>query len=236
MTGLTPVTPSETPANPSLISADQTPETPETPAETPETPAEPTPESIEADKLAAEAAAAKETKEAAEASQNSDDPITYDDLTLPEDFDTESESAVEFLDLINSNIPKSELVQKLIEMETDYIAESLQSWVDTNKEWQKELETDPEIGGDKLDAHLGQISKSIDAYALENSKGDPAQKLEHQKQISTALRDAFSLTGAGNQPDIVKYLIWTATQLSEGAPLSGTPAGGEASRAQKLFG
>ena len=87
---------------------------------------------------------------------------------------------------------------------------------------------DPMAGGDKLDPALNKIDELILDYA--STHKEDAQKVEDD------LRAAFDMTGGGNNPPIVRFLSWIASQVGEGAPLSGGPAGGELSRAERMFG
>lgn len=63
-------------------------------------------------------------------------------------------------------------------------------WDDTNAKWEEAVRTDPKIGGDKLESTLGQISSMMNEFG---------------KDIPS-LRATMTLTGAGNHPDIVKFL------------------------------
>jgi hypothetical protein len=102
----------------------------------------------------------------------------------------------------------------------------VQQWMATNQKWIDEVTKDPVYGGDKLDENLSKVSTLINEFAAKNG-GD---------QVGQAVREAMDLTGAGNNPAIVKFLIWTCSQLSEGRPLGGGSANVEVSRAQKLYG
>jgi len=158
--------------------------------------------------------------------------LTFESLELPEGFDSENPLATEFLSVVN-NMPKTpvEVANAMLNLQQRVAEQTATQWLETNREWQETLENDPIVGGDKLDPALGNISRLMDEYARTYS-GSPTEATK----IGDDLRNAFTITGAGNQPDIVKFLIWTTSQLSEGAPLSGAPASGEVSRAHKLFG
>ena len=134
----------------------------------------------------------------------------------------------DFLKVLNETDPtdKAALGKSLLELHEKVSEANLEHWYNLQSEWRTEIESDPVIGGDKLAPALGNVSKLIDEFAATNGGNEMADQLRLQ----------FDQTGAGNNPAIVKFLIWTASQLSEGKPLSGSPAGGDVSRAQKLFG
>ena len=173
---------------------------------------------------------------------NAPAPLTFDDIPdLPEEFDREDPLATNFLDLIN-NPPesKAEMASRLVNLQKQVMEANQKVWLDTQQGWIDAIKADPKIGGEALAANLGLVTKLIDRFAAESVAGMPdgGQKDAARTQTSELLKEAFTFTGAGNEPNIVKFLIWTAGQLGEGAPLSGAPANGgtQISRADKLFG
>ena len=77
------------------------------------------------------------------------------------------------------------LASKMQEMQSA----SLKAWQATNEQWVSAVKADPDIGGAKLPQSLAAASRAIDAF------GGPA------------LRSALSLTGAGNNPAVVKAFV-----------------------------
>lgn len=162
--------------------------------------------------------------------------VTFEKLTLPEGFDTEDPLAGRFLEVVNKDYEsKSERAQALIDLHKDIVAEyeagAQKAFLDTQNEWQDKLIE--EHGEKPLDEKLGKVAQLIDTYDQEmrESSGKTDQEFGQE------LREAMALTGAGNNPAIVNFLIRLAEQQSEGSPLSGAPTGGaERSRAEKLFG
>ena len=89
-------------------------------------------------------------------------------------------------------------------------------WTDTQKEWQATIKADPDIGGAKLDASIADTRKGAQALL-----GDAAAK-----DLFTAL----NITGAGNNPAIVKALHKAFSVHAPATPVSGTPSGQAAQR------
>jgi hypothetical protein len=86
------------------------------------------------------------------------------------------------------------------------------------EQWSNEVNADPDVGGDKLAPTTGAIAKIIDKYGTKE------------------LRQAFDLTGAGNNLHVIKFLAKIAKDLTEPGPgPSSLPAGVEKSLAQKLY-
>lgn len=189
-----------------------------TPTPTPEpTPAR-TEEELAADKEAEEKAAleAKEKEKAGEPA-----PVTADDIKLPDGMEVNETLQTEFLEVFNKGLVGKELAQALVDMQGKAMQEVSESanrlWQETQTKWKETIHADPDLGGDKIEATLSVISKSLDEF------GDKET------------REAFTLTGAGNNPAIVKYIHKMAVALSEGKPVTGQPATGEQTQAEKLY-
>jgi len=84
---------------------------------------------------------------------------------------------------------------------------AVQAYLDTNKQWQDEVRADPEIGGEKLDGVLKTIGAVIN---------DPAI-------AAPGFKEALNLTGAGNNPAVIKTIYKMAQKLTEGGHVGGSP-------------
>lgn len=236
-----PIAPSPTPPEPTPSPTPSPTPTPD-PNATPEAKAKAlfdakTPEEKAAEEKAAGEKKAAEDKAKAESEK---DLITLDKITLPEGFTIDKDNPLvgEFLKIANDKTldakTRTEGMVGLYAKAVDQIAEqNLKSWVALNEKWQDEL-IKQHGGRPALDEKLSKIGGLIEAYDKDMRAKLPAGA--PAKDYGKGLREAATLTGAGNNPENVNFLIWVADQLSEGAPLSGTPAGGEKSRAEKLFG
>lgn len=156
------------------------------------------------------------------------EPVTFEALTLPEGFDVESESATNFLDVINSpDMSVAERAQKLVDLQTSVqeetakrINEELQSFWDNQRTANRQaVQALPEIGGDKLDESLAQIKKGLEAAGAT----DETFK-------------AFTETGAGDHPEIIRVLYALTKPHKEGQPIFGSPPQGPLSQADRMFG
>jgi len=163
------------------------------------------------------------------------EPVTADDIlenaVLPEGYEFLKDDPLmqEFVSLLNDEEGTvADLGGKLAGLYAKAMEANQQTWLDTQAEWVDELRNDPNIGGDKLDPALGKIDVLIRDYA--SSLGEKAATADE------SLRAQLSLTGAGNNPEIIRFLHWISLQHGEGAPLGGGSVGGERSRADILFG
>ena len=59
--------------------------------------------------------------------------------------------------------------QALLNLQTEALSAASdkisQDYIDTQTEWREAVEKDPDAGGDKLDGHLADAAKVLDAYA-----------------------------------------------------------------------
>lgn len=148
------------------------------------------------------------------------------DLTLPENFKWDNdEQSAQFQSLVNEAGVSKEIAQKFF----DFGAEALKAsgaagtaaWEKTQTDWQNEVKADPELGDPQglkpeVKASLG---KMLDMF------GGLDTTPEGKK-----LRENFTLTGAGNNPAIVKFLYNVSKQITEGGSVKGNPSGQSAQR------
>lgn len=169
--------------------------------------------------------------------------ISFDKLEVPETIDTETDAAKSFMETVNDpNLSRAELAQKMVDMfasEADKMAEQqLNAWTDLNSKWQNELVE--EFGEERLVKELGNVKSFINEYALAIASSDRGLKSDSEREAKAAeigeeLKSNFNLTGGGNNPAIVKLLMWAAKQSGEGQPLDGGPPDASRSRADRMF-
>ena len=109
-----------------------------------------------------------------------------------------------------SGLPQ-EQAQKFVDMaiarEQAAAQKGVQAFVDLQNKWVSEIKADPEIGGDKLDASLASAARAIDRLGV------------------PGLKEALDLTGAGNNPAVVKAFVRLGQMVSEDRfqPANGGP-------------
>lgn len=140
-------------------------------------------------------------------------PASYD-IVLPEGVQISDEKQFgEFKEVLKaSGVDPSkapELVAYVAREKATMEAASVQRqydvWDQTNAEWQDQVMKDPVIGGDKWATVESQLGSIIDEFG---------------KEIPT-LRQTLNFTGAGNHPDVVKFLYNISEALKEGSIISG---------------
>ena len=156
------------------------------------------------------------------------EPITVDDLIIPEGAELNDEAATAFLEIMNNaDLSPAERASALIDLQVktgqsvaEKAAEAFQAeWDATQAKWQDETRALPEIGGDNLDKSLAQIKKGM----MEAGASDDVFKILDE-------------SGLGNHPEFIKLMYALTKPLAEGPPISGSPPVGKLSAADKMYG
>lgn len=156
-------------------------------------------------------------------------PPEYADFKLPEGIKLEGEALDGFKQAAAAANLSQEHAQSLLDMHAKALQQSMQqqydAWHQTQRDWQAEVKADPDFGGAKFEAEtIPAIAKAIQTFA-------PTPEAEK------ALRQAFSFTGAGNHPEVVRFMARVGKSLMEGGHVGGAPALGDGgkSAAAKLY-
>ena len=124
-----------------------------------------------------------------------------EDLKFSEGFTVDTPIAEAFVDIVNKRGLSREVVSDLVALQEKAVKASSEAgsqlWADTQEQWRKEVLADPSIGGDKWEATSNRIDQIIDKYG------------------SPEVRAAHDLTGAGNNPHIVRMMAKIAAELTE---------------------
>lgn len=195
--------PGETP--PAPIPVDETPEAKAAreaaakPAETPE------------EKAAREAAETPEQKTAreakeAEAKKAEGAPEVYTDFTLPDGVKVDPEIDTEFKTLAKeANLPQA-VAQKVIDLQLKANAKAATAAAEANQtmrtDWQNQVKTDKEFGGDRLNQSLATAQKAIKQF------GDPAL-------------NELMAAGLGDHPAFIRFAIKVGAAVSEASIVTG---------------
>lgn len=154
--------------------------TPPAPAAAPAPDATKTPEQIQ-----------QETDAAAKLKADTSAPETYEDFTLPEGMEMDTDVLGEFKNLAKElNIPQAK-AQQLIDFQTQLAtkqAEQYQAAVaKQSQDWAAAIKNDPDVGGENYDKSVASAVKVINAF------GDPS------------LKELLNTSGLGNHPALFKF-------------------------------
>lgn len=151
------------------------------------------------------------------------DKIAIELGELPEGIQVDQGSLDKLTEIVNDASldakAKANAIGKLaVQREADRLAAHVKQVGD----WAEAVKTDPELGGEKLQATLATAKKAIDL-------GPPE------------LKDLLNSTGMGNHPAVVRWAYTVGKALSEDSFVQGGKAPGntgtdEAAKAKRLYG
>jgi hypothetical protein len=150
------------------------------------------------------------------------EPLTAEQIQLPEGFEAQPELISEFVDLMNNaELSASDRANALIALQSKTLAAASEAnskaWDDMQTDWQTEVKADPDIGGAKLQPTLANVSKLLSEYG------------------SDELLSVMNVTGAGNNLHVIKFLNTIAGKLTEGGVVQGAPVSGDKSLASSMY-
>ncbi len=133
-------------------------------------------------------------------------------LVLPEGAQLDEATIGKFSELAKETGLSQEGAQKLFDLHQETIKAATEAstrlWSETQTQWVNEVKADKDIGGDKLPGVQQVIGKILD----------------NPEFAATGVKEAFNLTGAGNNPAILKTFYNMARALTEGQHVAGNPA------------
>ena len=181
------------------------------------------PESLLNDKPA-EGEAKPEGEKKPDEAAKPEEPVKYEPFKLPEGVTLDEAKLGDFTKIAaEARIPQ-DVAQKMVDLYTSELKQlteaPMRAWTELQNQWQNEVRNDPEIGGAKLDQNLAMIKNG-----LKNLLGEQSGKFF----------EALNVTGAGNNPDIVRGLFKAAQPHAPATPVSGKPGGSTKSPGATLY-
>lgn len=165
------------------------------------------------DKPAENAEPAKATE--AEKTPDPIDPASYE-VELPEGITRDDPMVQAFLAGAAEARLETPAVQAVLAKAAPLVAEALaapaRAWAELNTQWQGEFRADPELGGANFDTSIAVIENAISKFGNDE------------------LRTALQVTGAGNNPHLLRFIHTLAKPHYESTAVGASPAAGSGSR------
>tara|TARA_R100000781_G_scaffold111948_1_gene78796 strand:- start:1230 stop:1835 length:606 start_codon:yes stop_codon:yes gene_type:complete len=143
---------------------------------------------------------ATEVKEESDAPQGA--PEAYEDFTVPEGYDIDSEQLKQFSEIARELNLTQEHAQRLVDFEAERVAKLHESKgdvvADMRAEWSEQAHNDREIGGANYDESLAFARQALKAV------GTPE------------LYNALELTGTGDHPEFIRVFSKIGREVAEG--------------------
>lgn len=157
---------------------------------------------------------AKETPEEKtkrEASEKTADTLkSYDALKVPDGVNADAPLVGAFKKSAAEHGLSTEAAQALMDTVTPELQAAIrapyETWANTVTQWVADVKADPEIGGAKFEENLGFAAQAIDQF------GGPK------------LREAMRFTGAGANPEFVRFCVRVGKGIAEGGFVGGGAA------------
>lgn len=142
-------------------------------------------------------------------------PIEYTDFKVPDGLTIDAEKLGAFKAIAAEAKMPQEVAQKMLDIYTaefKQITEApMRAWTALQNTWRDEVKNDPVIGGANLDKNLATVKTG-----LKNLLGEDAGKFF----------EALNITGAGNNPEIVRGLLKAAAPHAPATAVNGSPGKG----------
>jgi hypothetical protein len=167
------------------------------------------------------AAEAEPKAEAVEPAQ--DAPVAYGDFAFPEGVEVDAETLSEARSLLGEMKLPQEQAQRLVDFYAGKIRQfgtaQAESWVKLNEKWVSDFKADREIGGERIQDTVAAATRAMDRF------GTPG------------LREALAMTGAGNHPEVIRFVarVGRATAEDRFVVAAGASAGTSRSAAEVLY-
>lgn len=151
-----------------------------------------------------------------------DNPFKAEEVKFPDGTQVDQAMVSSFVDVVNEfGLPRT-AVAKLLDLQQKAMLANSEAgsrdWAKMQETWTGEVMKDPEIGGQNWPQVQTKIGGLLDTFG------------------SPELRQAFDLTGAGNNPHVVRFMSKVANILSESGYISSNASGAtEKSAAEILY-
>lgn len=151
-----------------------------------------------------------------------DKPIEYTDFTLPEGVEVDQTTLGEAKTLLAGMKLPQEQAQKLVDFYAGKLKASgeaqANNWVKLNEKWVSDFKADKEIGGDRVQETVAAAVRAMDRF------GTPG------------LREALIMTGAGNHPEVIRFVARVGKATAEDRfHVAGGASAGTSSAAEVLY-
>lgn len=160
-------------------------------------------------------------------SQPPADPVTVDDLTMPEGYEPTGEAFDGFLALLNNReLSPAQLGSELLRMQAESInaanEAAAQEFASRQDQWREEIAALPKLGGENLNQTRADITRF-----LRDTLPDETER--------NGLLEMFSVTGLGNHPALVKLLAAAGASVREPSPVNASPAPVQQDHAARMY-
>jgi hypothetical protein len=148
-------------------------------------------------------------------------PEKYEDFTVPEGIEQDPVAMEQFGEVAKDLNLSQDQAQKLVDLytktTTDYSNDAWKTWETVQDDWKGQARNDKEIGGTEFDASIGHAKAFIQQFG------------------GSGLKEALDITGAGNNPEIIRAFARAGKALADDSFHTGTQGGPAKSAEDVLY-
>lgn len=144
-------------------------------------------------------------------------PVEYSDFTFPEGYEADKDMLGEFTPLAQKYGITQEDAQGLVDLYVKSQQAAIDTFQKTVEDWRAASESDKEFGGKALKENLAHAQKVLGKY------GTPA------------LKEYLNVYGAGNHPEVLRFLVKVGKAMAEDTIETGGNPKGEVRDIAKVF-
>ena len=176
-----------------------------------------------------------------------DVPKKYEDFTLPEGTEFSEEGIAKITKYGKDNNLSQGALQGMVDIGLEAIQENVaaydthmqEQWGEVREGWVNEIKADKELGGDKLPETIKFASSAVRTFGKEvpvlDDKGVPVVDSRGQPQTMNDLAHALDITGAGDNPVLVRVFAQLGKLAGEGGIIHGNMTSDGRGLGQRLF-
>lgn len=145
----------------------------------------------------------------------------YTDFSVPEGVELDQSLLDSFKPLAKELGLKQEQAQKLVDLHTQVAQKNAEAqtanWEKLQDSWIEATQNDQEFGGEKLEENVAVARKALDAFG------------------NDALKEFMDYSGAGNHPEVIRFLFKVGQAIGDDQIHVGSGAHGAQDPAKVLF-
>jgi len=147
----------------------------------------------------------------AEADAKPGAPETYEDFTLPDGLAKDEAALDAFKTLAKEHGLTQEAAQKFVDLQAKLVSEmsdaSSKAFQEQNETWVSAAKNDKEFGLIKFNENLAVAKSALNTYG------------------NDALKEVLNVTGAGNHPEVIRFLWKIGKEMADGKIHTGGTSG-----------
>jgi hypothetical protein len=128
-------------------------------------------------------------------------PETYEDFQIPEGMELDKAALEAFAPVAKEANLSQEQAQRLVSLYAGQLQQATEAnqkaWTDMQEQWVSQAKEDKEFGGRNFDQSLGLAATAMEKFGTDE------------------LKEVLNATGAGNNPELIRFFVRVGKALGE---------------------